>query len=223
MRPRTPRPVRDSNASTGESLTLALSAPFTMAAARGCSLPRSRLAASRSSFFASMPSAGSTETSFGLPSVSVPVLSTTSVSTLRISSMASAFLNSTPSVAPFPVATMMDIGVASPSAHGQAMINTATALTMACAMRGVGPHAAQTTNVSSRNAHDDRHKISRHHVGQLLDRRAAALRFADHPHDLRQQRFRADALRAHHQRARAVHGRAGDARPSLFPLESVRR
>ena len=34
-------------------------------------------------------------------------------------------------VAPFPVAVTIDIGVASPSAHGQAMINTATALMMA--------------------------------------------------------------------------------------------
>jgi hypothetical protein len=36
--------------------------------------------------------------------------------------------NSTPCVAARPVATITDIGVASPSAHGQAMISTATAL-----------------------------------------------------------------------------------------------
>ena len=65
----------------------------------------------------------------GLPSVSVPVLSTISVSTFSISSSASAFFTSTPARAPRPVATMMDIGVARPSAHGQAMISTATALT----------------------------------------------------------------------------------------------
>ncbi|MNC89063.1 hypothetical protein D3C83_49560 [compost metagenome] len=70
-------------------------------------------------------------TSRGFPSVRVPVLSTTSVSTARKVSMASAFLNSTPSVAPLPVATMIDMGVASPSAHGQAMMSTATALTIA--------------------------------------------------------------------------------------------
>ena len=120
-----------------------------MAAAKGCSLPRSSVAARRNKRSTSNPSAGSTATSLGLPSVSVPVLSTTSVSTLRISSTASAFLNRTPRVAPFPIATMMDIGVASPSAHGQAMISTATALTMACARRGSGPHTAQMTNVSA--------------------------------------------------------------------------
>ena len=66
-----------------------------------------------------------------LPSVSVPVLSTTSVSTFSSVSSASAFLISTPTCAPRPVATMMDIGVASPSAQGHAMISTATALTRA--------------------------------------------------------------------------------------------
>ena len=44
---------------------------------------------------------------------------------------------------------MIDIGVARPSAHGQAMISTATALTSACASRGSGPTSAQTTNVTT--------------------------------------------------------------------------
>ena len=67
----------------------------------------------------------------GLPSVSVPVLSTTSVSTFSRRSSASAFLISTPAWAPRPTPTMIDIGVASPSAQGQAMISTATAVTSA--------------------------------------------------------------------------------------------
>ncbi len=120
-----------------------------MAAASGCSLPRSRLAARRSSVSSSVPSAGVTETSFGLPSVNVPVLSTTMVSIWRITSIASAFLNSTPRCAPRPVATMMDIGVASPSAHGQAMMSTATALTSAKARAGSGPTRAQMTKVTT--------------------------------------------------------------------------
>ena len=57
-------------------------APATIAAASGCSLPRSRLAASRSELaLGRSPASGTTVTSVGLPSVSVPVLSTTSVST----------------------------------------------------------------------------------------------------------------------------------------------
>ncbi len=67
----------------------------------------------------------------GLPSVSVPVLSTTSVSTFSMRSSASAFRISTPACAPRPTPTMIDIGVARPSAHGQAMMSTATAATSA--------------------------------------------------------------------------------------------
>ena len=74
---------------------------------------------------------GATATSLGLPSVSVPVLSTTSVSTFSSVSSASAFLISMPFCAPLPVPTMIDIGVARPSAQGHAMISTATALTSA--------------------------------------------------------------------------------------------
>jgi hypothetical protein len=71
------------------------------------------------------------------------------VSTFRITSMASALRKSTPMVAPLPVATMMDIGVASPRAQGQAMMSTATALTRACAILGSGPTRPQTTKVAA--------------------------------------------------------------------------
>src|SRR5712664_4019979 len=64
-----------------------------------------------------------------LASVSVPVLSTISVSTLARVSRASALRTRTPACAPRPTATMMDIGVARPRAQGQAMISTATAAT----------------------------------------------------------------------------------------------
>ena len=47
-------------------------------------------------------------------------------------------------MAPRPVPTMIDIGVASPSAQGHAMMSTATALTIAYAMRGSGPIRPQT-------------------------------------------------------------------------------
>ena len=108
------------------------SAPSTIAAASGCSLPFSSAAASRRTSFSSKPGGRSRlRSSVGLPSVSVPVLSTTSVSIFSISSSASAFLTRTPAVAPRPVPTMIDIGVARPSAHGQAMISTAMALTSA--------------------------------------------------------------------------------------------
>ena len=86
---------------------------------------RSRASAGRRP--AGTPGAGSTWTTLGRPSVSVPVLSTTSVSTFSMRSRASASRISTPCCAPRPTPTMMDIGVASPSAQGQAMMSTATA------------------------------------------------------------------------------------------------
>ena len=43
---------------------------------------------------------------------------------------------------------MIDIGVARPSAQGQAMISTATALTSAKPIAGAGPNSDQATNVS---------------------------------------------------------------------------
>ena len=103
-----------------------------MAAASGCSLALLERRGEREQLgLARTPAAATTATRRGLPSVSVPVLSTTSVSTFSSVSSASAFLISTPAWAPRPVATMIDIGVARPSAHGQAMMSTATALTSA--------------------------------------------------------------------------------------------
>ena len=76
-------------------------------------------------------------------------MSTTTVSTFSRTSSASASRTSTPAVAPRPTATMTDIGVASPSAHGQAMMSTATAFTSAWAKRGSGPSTAQTAKVTA--------------------------------------------------------------------------
>ena len=59
--------------------------------------------------------------------VTVPVLSSTTVSTRRVDSSTSGPLISSPSWAPRPVPTISATGVARPSAHGQAMISTATA------------------------------------------------------------------------------------------------
>ncbi len=96
--------------------------------------------------------AGTMATTFGLPSVSVPVLSTTSVSIFSMRSSASAFLISTPACAPRPTPTMIDIGVARPSAQGQAMMSTLTAATRPNAMRGSGPNQAQAPNAISATA-----------------------------------------------------------------------
>ena len=54
-----------------------------------------------------------------------------------------------PDCAPRPTPTMIDIGVASPSAQGQAMISTVTAATSAKVKRGSGPNIIQAANASS--------------------------------------------------------------------------
>ncbi len=112
--------------------------------------------------------------------------------------------------APRPVPTMIDIGVARPSAQGQAMISTATALTSAKPIAGGGPKSAQATNVTTATSDDRRHEPAGDRVGEPLDRRARALRLGDHRDDLREQRIAADALGAHDEAAGAVDGGAGD-------------
>ena len=62
----------------------------------------------------------------GFPSVTVPVLSSTTVFTfLAISRLSASFIRM-PLSAPLPMPTIMAVGVASPSAHGQAMMTTVT-------------------------------------------------------------------------------------------------
>ena len=101
---------------------------FTTASARGCSdrasradriFPRS--AASFSAFRLHTMSVTD-----GLPSVTVPVLSRTTESIFLAVSMLSASLMSIPLSAPFPIPTIMAVGVARPRAQGQAMMSTVT-------------------------------------------------------------------------------------------------
>ena len=120
-----------------------------MASASGCSELASSVAASLSRAFLLVPSAGTTSVTAGLPLVMVPVLSSTTVSTPRRFSRASALLNSTPISAPRPVPTMMATGVARPSAHGQLMTSTATALVMASLTLAVSASQTAKTTVAT--------------------------------------------------------------------------
>ena len=79
------------------------------------------------------------------PVVMVPVLSSTAVSTSRVASSTSPPLITMPSWAPRPVPTMIAVGVASPSAHGQAMISTATAAVNASS--AAAPSSSHTASV----------------------------------------------------------------------------
>ncbi len=144
----TPWPVIESNADAAGMARPRRLAPATIAAARGCSLSASAAAATASSRTSSKPGAGWTSVSAGLPAVMVPVLSSTIVSSRHAVSRASAERMSIPARAPFPVPTMIDSGVARPSAHGQAMISTAIADTSARVSAGAGPAVNHTVNVT---------------------------------------------------------------------------
>ena len=51
-----------------------------------------------------------------------------------------------PFSAPLPMPTVSEVGVARPSAHGQAMISVVTRTMVAKMRRGSGPNRYQTTN-----------------------------------------------------------------------------
>jgi hypothetical protein len=82
-----------------------------------------------------------------LPSVSVPVLSKATVVTACATSSASASLIRMPWRAATPVPAMIAVGVARPSAQGQAITSTATALISACSQSPL--KASQPKKVSS--------------------------------------------------------------------------
>ena len=127
-----------------------LSYPRTMARAIGCSELSSTAAASRSTSASVTPATGRTPATDITPVVTVPVLSSTTVSTARVSSRTSGPLITMPSWAPRPVPTSSAVGVARPSAQGQAMINTATAAVNAKAVPA--PSSSQVTRVITDSA-----------------------------------------------------------------------
>ena len=120
-----------------------------------------------------------------------------------------------PSWAPRPVPTSSAVGVARPSAHGQAMISTATAAVNAAV--AAGPAASQPTRVHHGEGDDDRHEDPGDPVGQPLHGGLAVLRLLDQPGHLGELGVGADTGGAHDQAAAGVDGGAGDrvARPDL--------
>ena len=106
------------------------SALSTIALASGCSDKASIEAASVNSSVSLMPF-GAMSVTDGLPSVIVPVLSSTTVSILCAVSRLSADFVSIPSCAPLPVPTIIAVGVASPNAQGQEITSTDIAIVSA--------------------------------------------------------------------------------------------
>ena len=112
------------------------SAFFTIASPNGCSDPFSALAASINNSSSEISSAIISVTT-GFPSVIVPVLSKTIVLIWCAVSNASPPFIRTPCSAPFPVPTIIAVGVASPNAQGHAI--TSTAINIVSANTGVSP------------------------------------------------------------------------------------
>ena len=123
----TPRPGTAIKSSGGRSCRFWVFAACTTARAKGCSLPLCTLAAHISAVSAASPGAAMLRVNRGWPTVKVPVLSKATVLTWCAISRACASLINMPFLAATPVPAMMATGVASPSAHGQAMTSTATA------------------------------------------------------------------------------------------------
>ncbi len=145
-RPSTPRPVRLSKPCGSASGSPRATAAATIASPSGCSLKRSTDAARRSRSTTRPPP--TTCCTAGRPSVTVPVLSNTTVSSRPLRSSGSPPLIRTPSSAPRPVETITAVGTASPMAQGQAMISTVTAATMAWRYAGSGPSTSHSTKVA---------------------------------------------------------------------------
>src|SRR5882757_7650529 len=97
-----------------------------IARAIGCSEGCSAAPTRRSAPARSAPAGTVTVCTLILPVVTVPVLSSTMTSSRLVRSGTSGPRISRPSCAPRPVPTINAVGVASPRAHGQAMISTAT-------------------------------------------------------------------------------------------------
>jgi hypothetical protein len=82
----------------------------------------------------------------------VPVLSSTTAEMRSADSRAAPSRTRIPASAPFPVPTMIAVGVARPMAHGQAMISTAIAADRANGSRGSGPTSIQPAKASRARA-----------------------------------------------------------------------
>ena len=100
-----------------------------------------------------------------------------------------------------PVATITAVGTASPIAHGQAMISTATAAANARTERRRSAGDEPDDERQRRDRHHDRHEHRAHAIGELLDRRARRLRVAHQPDDLRERAVGADRRSRGHRSA----------------------
>ena len=195
-----------------------------MAAASGCSLDLSRLAPRDNTVLSSKPSAATTATTRGLPSVSVPVLSTTRVSIFSKRSSASAFLISTPARCALadPHHDRHRGGEAEGAWAGDDDNRYGGDQRVGEGRRGRPDHPRDERY----DRHDDHggHEPGRYDIGEPLDRRAASLGLGNHVDDAREHGISADFFGPHHQTAGAVDRPANRPwRPAPSRLAWIRR
>ena len=124
MRPSNPLPGISRKSFTIIRGTPLLAPYLAMACAIGWVDPFSRFTV-KAKLYISSPAVYITFVTDNFPSVKVPVLSIIIALIWPAFSKNSALLMSTPCSAPRPDPTIMDVGVANPNAHGQAMTSTA--------------------------------------------------------------------------------------------------
>ena len=207
--PTTPEPVTASKACAASISRPFAKASATMAAATGCSLERSRLAARRRTSASEKVPVARTSVTFGLPSVNVPVLSMTRVSTRASSSSASARRTSTP--CRHHAGRNHHRDRRRKSERARARDNEHRDGRHDCiGERGFRPQQHPTEKCEQRDADDGGNEVARDAVCKTLDWRAAALRLGDHRDDLGERGVGANLLCLHHETARAVERAAGN-------------
>ena len=153
----------------------------------------------------------STSCSVGRANVSVPVLSTTSVSISRRCSMACASRNNTPELRAAAARHHDGDGRGEAERTGAGDDEHGHRVHQRIGQARLGPDQPPDRECDHRDEDDRGNEPRRNVVCQALQRRAAALRLRDQRDDLRQQAVRAHTLRDHHDRTRLVEGGADDA------------
>ena len=200
--PSAPRPGRATNPVTAAGASTVAASARAIGCSEACSTAAARRTASRSPI---------TSVTVEVPVVTVPVLSSTTVSMRRADSSTSGPRIRMPSCAPRPVPTSSAIGVARPSAHGHAMISTATAF--AKATSAAAPAISQPASVRERQPITTGHEHGGDPVGQALRGGLAGLRLLDEPRDARDRGVGADPRRLDHEATAHVQRRAGHGLP----------
>ena len=207
--PITPLPAGASKPRTGARSSLRSAAAATIAAASGCSLPRSTLAAKRSTSASSKPGAGDDRhdlrLAFGERAGLVDHQRVDLLHALQRLGVLDQH------------AVLRAAADADHDRHRRGQAERAGAGDDQHAHRGdqaegkarLRPERRPGGEGDERRRDHGRHEPAGDLIGQPLDRRAAALRLRHHLHDLRQQRVAADLVGAHDEAAGAVE-RAAD-------------